>query len=1016
MSFVDLCIHVQALRRRAEEIRSPLAPALGVASSVYTHQVANVLRVLTDVRVRHLLADEVGLGKTVQALMIFNALRRQRPGLCALVVVPTRLAPQWLDELQCRGHYDRDAAEDGHFVRLATPGRPGANAEGAIQALLSAKDISPEHFQLLIVDELHQLPADIQQQVLRVASEFEHLLVLTATPSFQDPPRHAQLFRLLEPERAERAMWEVIAQRDGEGPWAHGTDPTAWSNEAAQRVVDGMLALEGFTEDEPSPGDLAAAAMARCAYRRVVRTRRVDYGAVLPRRNHRPVVVEPLEAEVKRQELMWRYLTRGDPNAARDRVLLAKRVILSPPSLAERVRALPPAQEHDGLLGEVKSLAHRRHGDSRLDALVDLLAELWASRPDERVLVAAQDNPTVDYLFELVKARLPEVGPEGKRRALSAATLRQGAQGGQLGGFGEANDRALMEFQRGQAQVLFAAEAAQVGLNLQCARVIVLYSVPWKPVEVEQWIGRIDRIGNAAAFDDGGGARTIDVYTITQRGLVDEKVVAVLQRFRVFERGVNLDGEHLEDLSRRIEVAALGPAAVAWGELESAAERMSTDDEGHELRSALRPHLPWNVGWAQARRALLDAMPPVGPILCELPAGASTGPAAWDRCVEPVFKLLARAGDYDLRWKADAETGARFRTLWYQFGAPAYGHHPVRARVKFNFGEDPAHGWRPQHAHAFITRRGDVGSPPRRDVHLTIGQQTFRRPLRFASFGDALHDELIDGWVALPPKEQSLRVTYVNDHALWRHTEPGWFVLRMTLLDPAEAMNRATTLNRTLEAIAREAPPVGAAQLQLLMEPFKRAATCAMEADERWLRALLPAGAETTAHRMNGDAWEPVGDAVTAALVNPLAHLGNGVPQGTAIPAGPELNCALDKLAALRGGGRCGREVWSSAMPALQRAVRERAIVLAAEAEDAVELANQAQQRAKAAVLDAEAHGNPAQVTLKRNHRDKAVALARMTAVYWHERAAWLNGVEEAVGDIRPRELLSSVIRARMPN
>lgn len=59
--YADLCVHLQALRRRAEEIRSPLAPALGVAGSIYTHQVANVLRVLTDVRVRHLLADEVGL-------------------------------------------------------------------------------------------------------------------------------------------------------------------------------------------------------------------------------------------------------------------------------------------------------------------------------------------------------------------------------------------------------------------------------------------------------------------------------------------------------------------------------------------------------------------------------------------------------------------------------------------------------------------------------------------------------------------------------------------------------------------------------------------------------------------------------------------------------------------------------------------------------------------------------------------------------------------------------------------
>lgn len=62
-AYVDLCVHLQALRRYAEEVISPLVPALGVAGSIYTHQVANVLRVLTDVRVRHLLADEVGLAE-----------------------------------------------------------------------------------------------------------------------------------------------------------------------------------------------------------------------------------------------------------------------------------------------------------------------------------------------------------------------------------------------------------------------------------------------------------------------------------------------------------------------------------------------------------------------------------------------------------------------------------------------------------------------------------------------------------------------------------------------------------------------------------------------------------------------------------------------------------------------------------------------------------------------------------------------------------------------------------------
>lgn len=100
---------------------------MGVGGSVYTHQLANVHRVLTDVRVRHLLADEVGLGKTVQALMVLNALRCQRPDLKALVIVPDHLVTQWRDELLTRSHTaplgedtapDGEEPEGGQYIRL----------------------------------------------------------------------------------------------------------------------------------------------------------------------------------------------------------------------------------------------------------------------------------------------------------------------------------------------------------------------------------------------------------------------------------------------------------------------------------------------------------------------------------------------------------------------------------------------------------------------------------------------------------------------------------------------------------------------------------------------------------------------------------------------------------------------------------------------------------------------------------------------------------------------------------
>ncbi len=451
-------------------------------------------------------------------------------------------------------------------------------------------------------------------------------------------------------------------------------------------------------------------------------------------------MVEPLGAESERQSLMWRYFTHLDELSVRfDPILLAKRVILSPPSLEQRVDYFRRGgHERAGLLEQVKSLVHRSHGDSRADALVDLLASIWARSPHERVLVAAHDNLTVDYLFQLVQARLPEVGPLGARIPLVAARVRQGQDtdaADDLAALGNETVENLEAFQRGTAQVLLATERVQVGLNLQCARVLVLYSVPWRPEEVEQWIGRLDRIGNTATFSEEDEAQTIDVYTIAQRGLVDEKVVTVLRRFHVFERSVNLDGDHLGEVTQLIEAAALRPDDVSWRDLEERTEVMAAEDAVQELQSALRPHLPWDVRWAKDVRSRVDSMPPVEPVLCELGEHASTGPRAWDRCVEPFFELLKRSGDYHVRSNTDAETGVRFRTLWYQFGpAEMYGRRDITALVALSFGVDPSRDRHPRNAHAFITRRSDIGSPPRRDVALTFEEERFRRPLQFASF------------------------------------------------------------------------------------------------------------------------------------------------------------------------------------------------------------------------------------------------------------------------------------------
>ena len=1024
--YVDLCITAQALRREYEAARTPLAPATGVAASLYTHQLANVFRVLTDVRIRHLLADEVGLGKTVQALMILNALRYQRRDLRVLVIVPDGLVTQWRDEILTRAHSapteQRIGFEEGRYIRLAWEDQLRRRGEDG-QFDWSLADIDPANYQMLVVDELHSLRADVQDRVVRMSGHFEHVLALTATPAFQDPKQHAQLFALLEPERT------AVARRTIERPYPDssddvrdGDDFSRWSEQATRAVVESMLERDRNAKASCTRGSEEAVALAQCAYRRVIRTRRANYGGVLPQRRHIPLVIEPLDAECERQSLMWRYFGHlGTISRRVDPVKLAKRVILSPPSLRQRVDFLRRyGHDREGLLDAARPLVDERHGDSRADALVDLLAETWMRDATERVLVAAQDNLTVDYLFDLVRARLPLIGPLRRRVPLVAARVRQGMMTeavDDLGGYGNETVDNLEAFQRGEAQVLFAPEVVREGLNLQCARILVLYSVPWRPSEVEQWIGRLDRIGNSAAFPTNAAAGTVDIFTIAQKGLVDEKVVSVLQRFHAFERSVNLDGDHLEEVAERIESAALRPERTNWSGLEEATAAMAAEDDVGELDSALRPHLPWTKEWATSLRRFLESLPPA-PVALTMSIYARTGPRSWDRALEGMVNLLERAKEYHIRRNEDSDVKF-FKTLWYRFeDLVAYGHKDVVSRVVFSFGADPSHDRHPKNAHAFITRRGDIGVPPHRDVTMHLNGSEFRRPLRFLNFGNALHDELVEGWLPVDGERQCFAVHLFDDHAFFERGHVGVYLLRFVSLDTASAFASDSVEKDAMVEVMRIAGTLPHDRMMGQVLTFKRAVRCAIEADQRWLRGQLATEFRVQGVKYVEDQWKKIGADLISTLLNPMAHGGKGVPQAFEWrPSGAVIRAASSALHQLRMSDKdLAVKCWSHRFAAFDNALTTRRHVVGEDGKDAQALAELELVEAESRLRAAQDAGNRGQITRVRRQRNEAEAVASMTRTIWQQRDTWLRNCSTAVQAIRPRERATVLLHVQRPN
>lgn len=825
---------VQALRRRVEQFRCPLAGGLGVAADVYPHQVATVHRILNDLRIRHLLADEVGLGKTVQALMILNALRLQNPQLKTLILVPDSLERQWWNELLSRGHIiglDQDADKGSSGVRLLK-----VSSDEVMGAL------SPALYDFLIVDEFHTLPLEIQDRIANRAPEFASLLLLTATPDLRSGRNYDTLMQVLEPLRFELATFQndfSDESQEGTGRQTPVRFLFELDQKAAELLQDNQQAnwadiLPVLPADNPDP-----VLIARCfaTHRQIARTRRATFKLV--RRKHRPIDIEPLAQEIERQRLIWRYIGRlGQLERQVQPGPLARKALRSAPALRDRVGELRRANlDPEGVLSDVEKLLSLDHGDSRLDALTDLLGEIWRTELQAQVVVVAEDNPTIDYLNKVLTARFPRIGQIGDQRLkLQVAQLRAQSAGGSLADPTNEFQRNLELFTSGDAQLLLVSEAGQRGLNLQGARHMVFYSLPWKPEELEQWIGRLDRIGNPALHSETDGKlRRLVVHTIMQRGQVDSRILRVVEAFNIFENPIPLESTWLAETTKLIERAALNPDEVNWQDLEAQAKLDAECNTGNELESPLSSYLPWDERRARTIFYSLRATSPLQPCSVLAPSKRLSD-------YEDAFKgwlvALKVHNEYEIQKRRDG-----YSTLKYASQRVGQG---FRITSNVRLGDSIID--RNTYAAPFLYRRRQLKQPPL--IHVSVpgkNNHLYERPLFFANHGSPLHEELVNGWLDYSYKEGLNYARYLQV-ALQADFEPmprgrlevilavGWVDAGTHVLPPMDQ-----------KLILQSLPDDGRASYQKARSQIITEIKAAQSADERWIRSLLPAQLLTVA-------------------------------------------------------------------------------------------------------------------------------------------------------------------------
>ena len=497
-----------ALARLAGQVASArgihtVASAVGAALTILPHQLEPALAVIGGAR-RVLIADAVGLGKTIQAGLVIAEIVRRAPASRVLVAVPAPLADQWEDELArrfglaCR-HGDRMSI-DALSRRSAPGGNPWRLAGVWIASLDFLKqphviESLPElAWDLVVIDEAHIACGDSDRHATcrHLTASARRVVLLTATPHDGDPGRFARLLALGARDGADetieifrRTRRDVRLDRPRRVTWHR-----VRTRDAESRLLDALLGLERHV--------LAATGAERQDVARlllsVLRKRALSTAAAL--------------AVSLRRRLAWLDEAGGADAEPRQQTL----AFCEPDELGP--------DEIGGLSADL-GLDPRRE-------------RLWINRVLGLAEAAMRDDTKIRRVLALVRrAREPVVvftefrdSLEAIRRHCPAGLAVACLHGGQTPA--ERRDE-LRRFQRGDASLLVATDVAGLGLNLQMrARLVVNLELPWNPVRLEQRAGRVDRFGqtrrvHVALFLTNHHAESIVIVRLAQRALAAEQ-------------------------------------------------------------------------------------------------------------------------------------------------------------------------------------------------------------------------------------------------------------------------------------------------------------------------------------------------------------------------------------------------------------------------------------------------------------------------------------------------------------
>jgi superfamily II DNA or RNA helicase len=523
----------------------------------YAYQFKPVLKLLNSPTDALLIADEVGLGKTIEAGLIWTELRARLEANRLLVVCPKTLCDKWHNELEDRFGVDARIVGAEELVELLA--RSNGRGFAAIASMQSIRpprgwdngydedsEHSPNHrlklarlldeaadsdslIDLLVIDEAHHMrnPETLLYNLGQLANAAaSHRVFLSATPIHLRNRDLHSLLRLIDPDtfEFESTLDELILTN---APIVEARDMLLRPNVPPPQVVErlnaarryGLLreskSIELVCEELARP--LSVSKRAELAARLeqanqlanfVTRTRRRDVDEFRVKRDPKAPLLRLNTDEALFYEEVTKEVTGyARELAASERFLLStpQRLLTSSPAAASSYWAgrgdyeSEPIEETDQdlegepfddrpLVSRLAILSRRMNlstkleqVDSKYNALIGQLKQLWIEDSASKVIIFSSFKPTLNYL----RRRLANDG-------IGCELLH--------GSIKESRTKVLQRFRdRTESRVLLSSEVGSEGIDLQFCWVIVNYDLPWNPMRLEQRIGRVDRLGQKSS-------------------------------------------------------------------------------------------------------------------------------------------------------------------------------------------------------------------------------------------------------------------------------------------------------------------------------------------------------------------------------------------------------------------------------------------------------------------------------------------------------------------------------------